>query len=590
MSGRIRRVALPVVRVAADFGRSVVVDPVRAGRLRVERWPRGLTPVGVVGLLAYAIAVLAVVAAAPLRAVSPLVFSAGSVTLSLPGWAVGVLLALVVLALAFAQTAALHVPLWLGLSITLVTSLVVLAAGAFDGRGGAVTPAGGLAIAAALAVWVVFVVRRRRRFAWGEFAGVFAALAVGIAAPTWQTALAAGAFGLDAGPLVLTSIMHSISTLAFPAAVAAGAAVAQLSCAMATESVASVRRHLPGAAGAALLVALVVWRGWAVVDAVAAGSLPSVTAVLAACVLLAAVGGGIALLARLRGGAASGPGEVLGRFGALAPTIAALLTALVVPATFAYLFSAAAFSLGGVATALRGAGDALTTETATWGVRLLGGVVLVGLAVREARRGRSGTPEVLLGVGLCIAWTSVVALTGAVGMLWTGTALTLVVTAGAVALLVWWLVRRALTGERAAALATALLIAALFDQRSFVEDPLRALLGFTGLAFVLFGFVWAMLTGGEAANGTSRRYPRSARVLLFFANALFGVTVLAFSALARNPAVPIDLGGMAGIGDQLLGTGLLAAVLVSVLAAALPRGRRAEASAAVPESEPQRIG
>src|SRR5690606_18930201 len=102
---------------------------------------------------------------------------------------------------------------------------------------------------------------------------------------------------------------------------------------------------------------------------------------------------------------------------------------------------------------------------------------------------------------------------------------------------------------------------------------------------VLFGFVWSFLTGAGSANRTSRRFPRPSRVLLFLANSVFGVTVLAFTALARNPNASINLGAFAEIGDQLFGTGLLVGALLSVLAAVLAdRIPSLETGAALPEA------
>ena len=102
---------------------------------------------------------------------------------------------------------------------------------------------------------------------------------------------------------------------------------------------------------------------------------------------------------------------------------------------------------------------------------------------------------------------------------------------------------------------------------------------------MLFGFVWSFLTGGASANTNSRRFPRPSRVLLFVANSVFGVTVLAFTALARNPDASINLGVFAGIGDQLFGTALLVGALLSVLASVLADRVPAleAASAAAPE-------
>src|SRR5690606_37028837 len=103
-------------------------------------------------------------------------------------------------------------------------------------------------------------------------------------------------------------------------------------------------------------------------------------------------------------------------------------------------------------------------------------------------------------------------------------------------------------------------------ERDFVSDPLAALLGFTGVAFVLFGYVWGFLTSGSYANKGSRSYPRPSRILLFFASTLFGVTVLAYSALARNPDAAINLGAFAEVGDEVFGTAILVGALVAVIA------------------------
>src|SRR5690606_2456648 len=110
---------------------------------------------------------------------------------------------------------------------------------------------------------------------------------------------------------------------------------------------------------------------------------------------------------------------------------------------------------------------------------------------------------------------------------------------------------------------------ALFQQRDFVSDPLGALLGFTGVAFVLFGYVWGFLTSGSYANKGSRAFPKASLILIFLASTLFRVTVLAYSALARNPDVTINLGAFADIGDQVFGTAILIGALTAVVGGVL---------------------
>lgn len=557
--------------VVVDFVRLVIADPVREGRLRAERWPRGLLPVAIAAFAGYALAAVGIMTAGAVRATSELTASAGAI--SLPAWTVGPMLALAVLAIALAQTAALHVPAWLMILLTTVTSLVLLSAGANDFEGGLVSTGRIASVVAVAGIWALVAMRRRRRYAWGEFAIVFALVAVGIGVAAANTARRAAEFGIEAGPLTLAGIMQNIGILAYPAAIAAGAAVAQLACTMATESVSSVRRNLPVVIGGVLLAGLIVWRGWALVAVFASPAPIGVVPIVSAVLLLAVVAGSWMLLARVRGRVElPSPVELESRFGAVAQAIAALLVIGIVPTTILYMLTGILYTVtfdDVVSAWPSAAADVIGDELVIWSVRLAVGAGLVWLAFRGARRGATTTPELFAAIGIVTAAVAGLGLLGLADLLWTGPALTVVVTIAAFALLMAWGARRRLTVERGAALGTALLIAALFDQRTFVEDPLRALFGFTGLAFVLFGFVWSMLTGGAVANRTSRRYPRPSRVLFYLANALFGVTVLAFAALARDPDAVIDLGPPAMLGDDLLGTGLLTAALLAALATAL---------------------
>jgi len=567
----------PVFGVVRDFVVHVVVEPVRDGRLRAERWPRGLAPVVIIALAGYVLAAVGVVAAGGIRQASDLTASAGTFALSLPAWTVGPLLALVVLALALAQTAALRVPWWLAIIVTVLSSLVMISVGVTDASiDTAITPGRVAAALATVSLWVLLFVRRRRLFAWGEFAIVFAVITIGIGVGAWNTTRGAADFGLEAGPVTLASIMQHIGTLAYPAALAAGAAVAQLSCAMATQSVASVRRRLPAVAGLALLAALVVWRVWAIAAGFASGDGAEIGAILAAVLLFAAVAGSWVALARVRGAADPPETTVLeSRFGEIAQGIAALLVIGILPTTFLYMVTSIIYALtfdDALSTPPATVADVLGDQRVIWAVRLVIAGGLLFAAVRAARRGRRTTPELYASMGIVCLAMSVLALAGFDRLAWTGFALTVVVTVAAVALLVAWIAKRSLTPARGAAIGVALLIAALFDQRTFVEDPLEWVFGFTGSAFVLFGFVWALLTGGSRANGTSRRYPRSSRVLLLLANALFGVTVLAFAALARDPDATVNLNAPLLLGDDLLGTGLLTAALLASLATALAPG------------------
>ncbi|MDQ4137733.1 MAG: hypothetical protein M3116_02650, partial [Actinomycetota bacterium] len=88
--------------------------------------------------------------------------------------------------------------------------------------------------------------------------------------------------------------------------------------------------------------------------------------------------------------------------------------------------------------------------------------------------------------------------------------------------------------------------------------------------FILLGFVWGFVAGAEPTRSGSPAYPVPARVLLFLANNVFGVTALAFAALARDLDVVIDLDQFAGAGDLLLGTALIVVVVVALWAEVMP--------------------
>ena len=342
---------------------------------------------------------------------------------------------------------------------------------------------------------------------------------------------------------------------------------------MATQSVASVERRLPLVVGGVLLGALVVWRGWAIIAGFTSGEIYEIASFLSAVVLLAAVAGTWVALGHMRGSAPPPAAAALeSRFGEVAQGIAALLVIGILPVTLLHMATSILYALtfdDALAGPPSAVADVFANDSVVWLLRAAVGAGLVVFAVRDARRGRRTTPELYSSMGIVCLATSAFALTGLDRFAWSGFALTVVVTVAAVALLVAWIARGALTPTRGAAIGVALLIAALFDQRTFVEDPLEWVFGFAGSAFVVFGFVWALLTGGRRANGTSRWYPRSSRVLLFLANALFGVTVLAFGALARDPDGAVNLSAPLLLGDELLGTGLLAAALLAALATSL---------------------
>lgn len=567
------RSLLLVWSIAVEIVDHILADPFRKGRLRMRGWPTGLRPIVVIAVCAYALAVLGIVFSGPLRESLDLSVTVGSATLSFPRPVLWVLLFLVVLAMALLQTAALHVSWWLATAVTTLTVLVLLFAGALDNES-LFSPGRMTTILLGVGVILFTAIRRRYRFAWWEFAVILPTVGIAFAVATGRATAQSSPNGLDFGPTVLSLTMSTLGQLAVPAAIAAGAAVAELSASTALWVVGVVRRRLPAVAVVIALAIVTVWRMWGLWAVFTSVEGVGIVQFVSSALLVLAIGGLWFMLMLVRGKRRLVPSalRLVDRLGAVATPIGAGLAFTLGPLVVTLLATQIMFAYGvplESVVALQSVVGLLTTSTATALVRLAVGVALIFLAFVFARRGGRTIPELIGGIGIVTITVALAGLFGLGDLLWTSSGLTAVATIGCFALLGWFAIRRSLTVTRVTGLTVALLLAAFFDQRDFVSDPLGALLGFTGVAFVLFGFVWSFLTGGANANSTSPKFPRPARVLIFLANSVFGVTVLAFSALARDPNASINLGAFAEVGDQLFGTGLLTAVLLSVIAAVL---------------------
>lgn len=553
----------------SEFVDHVLVDPYREGHVKWGNWPRGMTTIAVIALTAWVAAVVMILFAGPLRAALPLHVSPGDVAFSFPRPLLWLFFVLLVLAVALLQAAAIHVTAWLSALVTGLTVLIVLFLGVSDVDLDSVS-AGRLSTIVTSVLLVVFVlVRRRARFVWWEFAVVFAILGLGLAAALARSTVTASESGADAAPLSLSVVMFTIGQLAIPSAIAAGSAVAELATSSALRAVGVVRRHLPVAALAVGLVLLIVWRGFSVVETLNSGESVAVTQFLASAILVAVIVGLLLVLARLRRPSFVEPPSATAltdRLGDVAQPIAAGLAITFGPFVAGMLLFQVLFAYLGASDLLAAMIDSVRifSHSATISLtRLVVGVVLILLAVRMARRRRRVVPELLGSIGVVIITIALASLTGA--WLWSAEALSVIASVVCAGLLVWFLVTRTLTLARMTGLAVALLLTALFQQRDFVSDPLGAILGFTGVAFVLFGYVWGLLTSGSYANKGSRAFPRPSRILIFLASALFGVTVLAYTALARDPDAAINLESFAVVGDQVFGTAIIIGALVAIV-------------------------
>lgn len=546
------------------FIHNVFVLPVREGRLRDIDWPVGLRPIVAVAITGYGIAVLLVLTGGIIRATSTL-FAQSTDQVPQPRSIVWLLLVLIALSLALAQTGAIHARAWVRWPITAYVGLSLL----FLGFSQSVSPGGWLAIGATmvatLALIALVAARAGRRFAWGEFVAVTAIIVVGVAFPV---AVSGGqiAMGFDFTPLLLTSLMAMLSSLAAPAMIASGAAVAELAVNSATWVALSLRDGLGRIALAVLIGLLVIWRAFDLtptVIAIAADPLYELPRVIGAIGLIAVLSLAWWALRRLHPSrpAATVPELIESQLTTSLP-IAAVLTPLIIISPAIIIATVLTMvSPGPVSEAAWSVFGVVSSTAATATTRLLTGATLVVLAWVFARRGVAAVPELFVAIGLASAVGGFSVLVGGY-QLWSPESVSFVATVISLGLLVWMLVRGTFTTARLTAVALALLVAALFGNPQWLTDPLGQVLGSAAVGAILVGFTWSLLTGYPIANRDSRAFPRPARVLLVLANTLFATTVLAYGALSRDPSGGFDLSLYSDLGNVTFGVPLIACALL----------------------------
>jgi hypothetical protein len=600
----VRRIGTALAR----FWSGLISTPIRDGRLRDTGWPAGLRPVVIVGVVAFSVAVLLILLAPAIRSAAPLSVTVGATVLSLPRLVLPTIFWLIILSIALVQSAALHLRARTTVVLTGMTVLVLLFLGSLDlgadGTGGVgVTPGKVVSIVVAVALVTLTVVRHRRGFAWWEFPLVLALVAAAAIVALGRSAQQSAAFGLDFGPPTASLVMSSIGQLAVPAALAAGVAVAEFAITASTAAVGALQKApapasaptsppVPAAVRAVpvlLLVAFLLVAAWRVAELVLA-LLLDVGAALDPrdLPLSAAIVGVVALLwwalARARGDSAARISTVMSHLDTVAFPVAVALTVTLAPVVALLLFVQVLTAWGVDPVATGGAlvlADALRSSLALAVVRLGVGLGLIVLAVLLARRGRRGSPELLAAIGVMAILSAAPSVLES-RLPWSSPALAVVVALATIMLAIVLAARRRLAARPLALLLTALLLSAAAAWRDVLADPLSAVIGASGLALVLFGFVWGFLTDADVTHGDSRAYPRPTRVLLFLANAVFGVTVLAYGALARSVDAGIDLDAFAQFGDELLGTAVILAAVMAVWAATMSADSRAPGSTVAP--------
>ncbi len=539
----------------------IVAEPVRKGRLRGESWHPGLRAAVAFSLVLY-VAELALLAAAPLVRAHDDLAVVG--TMSLPRSTVFFFVAVVLWCLSLLYAASLHAPVWLRIgSLVLVTLTMATFAILAGTSGGAWVPiavgAGGLV--------VLTSARWRRDPAWWEVP-----LALLLVSGPSLVALALGAartqsLGADAMPLLLSLQMQRLNALAMPAALLAGAAVAEL----AVSTAGKVARS--GSRFPRFLVPLVLALGvWRLVEVARSATTTGETTnavwvewVGATGLLAVASAWGWWLLRPSRERSpAPQPEDAASEVGVVGTPVAIALLALLLPSALVNSAVAvlAAFNRNGQA--LSDLNDRLlTTTNVTW-YRILVGLVLLVLAARLARRGPPARALLLGQIGLVLVVVHLGTVSdGRIRWPWTSDSVVDVAAVAALVGFAWLVLRGRLTSVRAAVLGTIVVIPWAFRFSDVIDEPFVTLLGLGGIGVTLFGLVWAFATGAFDANGDSVRYPRQTRVLLFLAQAIFGLLALVYAAVARGgSALAFSPTETSALGSQVLGVPLILAALV----------------------------
>lgn len=548
-----------VLAVLVETVLKVFWEPIRSGSPRWAAWPRGLRTIAVLTVVAYLVCTVLVIVSAQVRAADPLVHTNGD---TYPAWATTVLLWATVLVLALALTAALHThPV-----VTVVIVIFVAASLIFATVGsGAVA---GWSLGAVVGLIVFFVVRARRRFAWFEFPVMLILVTVGVYAPLVAVPFGAGA---DLRPLYLGMFIGVVSTLSMPMLVMAGYAPAEVSVTLGEWLVNRIGSETSGSRWRPVVLGLGVVLGVGVLAYDVVGGVlrqdwdfRAEAWVASAVVVAVSLGWSWLMLRRRPGDPPTGP--TAWAWERYAWILALVWVSVIVP-LWILLTVSAMFSLFGFVTAFEVV-QAFAVSERLFGVwRLLVCLLAVAWLIRARRLGARVVP-VLLVCFVCLTGlgASRQLSDGRVTVSWTlQTAVAVAVGVCLLSVLVAVIRRRGIERQLWIAL-LALVLSALVGRGELLSEPGSLAAGVSGLAVLLIGLAWRVLTDAGITRGDSRWFPMPSRVLLFAANALLGTLVLAHLALTRQEKPAIDIEQMAALGINAVGAPLvLGAILLGLL-------------------------
>lgn len=241
----------------------------------------------------------------------------------------------------------------------------------------------------------------------------------------------------------------------------------------------------------------------------------------------------------------------------------------------AVAFTVALFGPFPVSQAARWWGLSLPLSVGWFGEVALLPASLVG-AAWLARRRRPAAAVIVTAFGLHAAFVPIAT---RLGFPMSNESTLFAVLAAALAALVFLVVTRRLSADRALAIATVLLVGSVFPFREYLDEPFSVLATVSNTtAGLLLGMAWRQLTEYGFTRRESPGFPAAARVLLGTANLTLVASAVAMHALAAGSGV-MSLGLIENVGDEVMGTSLLYAVAVAGLLLGV-RGREGGDAAA----------
>lgn len=127
----------------------------------------------------------------------------------------------------------------------------------------------------------------------------------------------------------------------------------------------------------------------------------------------------------------------------------------------------------------------------------------------------------------------------------------------AIVLSVWWLANRRWTPDRAGRLLLLVLMSALVRQAAILEVPLGLLLSASATALLIFGLSWGFLTGGSAVHEDSEHAHRDRRLLLFLGQSLYAIAIVAWAVIGKETEALGTLSEVTALAVLTLGTSLI---------------------------------